>query len=343
MTEKNPMEAGSSEALKQEEERKIKAEKLYSEIVQWLGDTSEYTKDDIPTSRDKVIEIIRAMYKDYGVKESIPQDDIIEKLYPLFLEDWEGYRKESAGFDEDEDWPDPSEWPEDIVIEDPYPDFEVWKKAKIEEMPRDLKEESAEQPMSLHDFLELLKREMISILSKIDEVGLTDEQKRYLGIKKSFMWLSGIKISRGLDFGSAPYTEPKVEIDERLFSDKGGLKKLEETLNMDFKISHFDDFWERAEGLEEPLFKKIKEACNQIKFKPIDLPQVKDSWLKIKEHKDRENKRNEEMIEERARRRKELSESKEAREKQEKERIERECAENKRRLIQEILEKRGRK
>ncbi len=286
---------------------------------------------------------MKAMYKDYGINESVPQNDIIDGLYPLFLGDWEGERKDRAGFDADEDWPDPSEWPEDVVIEDPYPNFETWKKLEIKKTSQDKKEESMEQPMLLHDFLELLKKELIGVLSKIDQAGLTDEQKRYLGIKKSFMGLSGIKINRGFDFGSEPYTEPKVEIDDKFFSDKGGIKKLEEILNMDFEISHFDDFWERAQSLEGGLFEKIKELRSQIKFKPIDLPQIKDSWLKIKEHKDKKNKRSEELTEKYVRLRKELSESKKMREEQEKERIERECAENKRRLIQEILEKRGRK
>ncbi|MCX6765592.1 MAG: hypothetical protein NT136_01360, partial [Candidatus Moranbacteria bacterium] len=165
-----------------EKENKLKAEKLHSVITRSLADASEYFLEDIPISKEEIIELIPGIYKDYQIDEAIPSDDIIDKLYPLFLEDWERERKDRAGFERDEDWPDPSDWPTDIKIEDSYPDFETWKKSSVLKTSESPREKSVERLMSLHDFLNLLKEEIISELSKIDNVGLTDEQKEYLGI-----------------------------------------------------------------------------------------------------------------------------------------------------------------
>lgn len=292
---------GTSPEPEKEEGDKLKVEKLHSAIVQWLADTSEYFLEDIPKSKEEIIEIIQAMSKSYEADsyeadENITidgaNDDVIDDLYALFSEDWERERKARAGFDSDEEWPDPNEWEKDVLIEDSYSDFETWKKPRIKKALENLKEESVERRMPLHEFLNLLKQEMTVELSKIDKIGLTDEQKGYLGVKKSFMgMMRGVQISRGINFGSMPYTDPKIEINENDFTEgKDGLERLEELLNHEFQFTHFDDFLERAEGLGEQVYEKIKDTYSQIKFKPIDLPGIGENWLKIKEYNDKKEK-----------------------------------------------------
>lgn len=297
-TMENKMETGGTTPEK-EQENKLKAEKLHSVITQSLADASEYFLEDIPISKEEIIELIPDIYKDYQIDETIPSDDIIDKLYPLFLEDWERERKDRAGFERDEDWPNPSDWSTDIKIEDAYPDFETWRKTKDKKEPtQESGKEITEQTMSLHDFLDLLKNKIIDELAKIDNLGLTDEQKRDLGIKKAFMGLSGISIRRGLDLGGTPYENPEIKIDEDYFSkDRNGLQKLEEFLNSELKFTHFDDsFWDRAESLESELYEKIKEIYKQTGFRPIDLPNIKENWFKIKEHSERKEKERDERV-----------------------------------------------
>lgn len=283
-----------------EQKQLMEAEKIHSAVAQWLADTSEYVLEDIPKSKEEIIEIINEIGKaPYDAIIAYPSDEIIDKLYPLFLEDWERERKERAGFDSDEKWPDTAEWPEDIEIEDAYPDFETWRKTKDKKYPtQESGKETTEQPMSVHDFLDLLKNKIIDELAKIDNLGLTDEQKRDLGIKKAFMGLSGISIRRGLDLGGTPYENPEIKIDEDYFSkDRNGLQKLEEFLNSELKFTHFaDSFWDRAESLDSELYEKIKEIYKQTGFRPIDLPNIKENWLKIKEHSERKEKERDERI-----------------------------------------------
>lgn len=343
MEEKKSIEKVLIPEPEKKEEDELKAEKIHSGIVQWLSDTSEYFLEDIPKSKKEIVELIKTANQDQGIHEDLPSDNVINRLYPLFLEDYERERKNEAGFDDDEDWPDPKKWPSNVKIEDPYPDFETWEKTEIEKISGESKKESAEQPMQLHEFLDLLKQEIITELSKIDNIGLTDVQKRSLGIKKVIggidTGVSGITISRGVDFGSMPFVKPEIKIEKDDISEnKDGLQKLEKFLNCKLKFTYFDDFWERAESLDEELYKKIKEIYSQTEFQPIDLPGIRENWVRIKEYNDKKRKETEEQLKNyispaEAERLRKLEK------KAEKERY----AKNKEELIQKILKKKEEK
>ncbi|MCX6766044.1 MAG: hypothetical protein NT136_03760, partial [Candidatus Moranbacteria bacterium] len=89
-----------------------------------------------------------------------------------------------------------------------------------------------------------------------------------------------------------------IKLDEDYFSrNEEGLEKLEEFLNLELKFTLFEDsFWDRAESLEKDLYEKIRETYKQVGFRPIDLPNIRENWLKIKEYNDEKKKKIKERI-----------------------------------------------
>lgn len=78
-------------------------EELRDEIAGYLGDTGEYFDNDIPRDLKDTIAILKSMIEN-GYINSLPPINEIEKLYPLFKEDYIEFGGKETEFPTKEEW-----------------------------------------------------------------------------------------------------------------------------------------------------------------------------------------------------------------------------------------------